>query len=268
MNYSLGDLNSVTHLLAAGADPTLGTENEDRNALHLAAMINSPLCLKELLSNRRNGRILDLEKRDVYGQTALQTAISLNCVAAAHYLIVQGSNINNLNVANQSIFVTAVVENAHEGILQLLKAGANYNSKRVDDVTALHLAASDGDLETIQLLTKARLHKFDLEARDHMGRTPQDVACKRDDDPVWTMHWERLVASIRDHDCDTRSVLSMSSDASYKTAEDEAWEISNSAMLEDLHNADIDAAELLEDESTPIAERELIQLVVDATTMV
>ena len=111
-----GNFDALVQLLAYGADPLLVTQNESRNALHLAAQGDSVACIQSLLQWRRGSRVINIESRDEYGNTALRVSAGYNCAAASAKLIELGADFNAPDNFEEPPLLSAVYENAHETI--------------------------------------------------------------------------------------------------------------------------------------------------------
>ena len=234
-----GNYQALTLLLAHGADPWRVTENEGRNALHLAAQGNSVLCVQHLSQYRRGNKILDIEFKDVYGRTALLVAAGHNCAAATAKLIQLGADINTTDRFAEPSLFSAVYENAHETITLMLNAGTDYTLKTSFGNTVLHFAANEADAESLILLTRARMRGVDTTAKNNDGFTAADLAVARDRAPPnFMVLFERLVASI-DEDVDHFEARSMQSPSaasieSWKDIEDTIWYDAEQGVNEDI----------------------------------
>ena len=234
-----GNHHALTLLLAHRADPLRVTDNESRNALHLAAQGNSVQCVQHLLQYRLGNTVLDIEGRDGYGNTALRTSAGYNCAAAAAKLIQLGANLNATDNFGEPPLLSAVYENAHETITVLLNAGVDYTLKTKFGNNILHFAANESDFETITLLTRAKMRGVDTTAKNVDGLTASDLAAARDRAPPnFPVLFDRLVASIDDDEADfeARSMMSYNSTeaGSWKSFEDTVWFDAEQGALEDI----------------------------------
>lgn len=160
------NVRALALLLRFGANPFHLTDSESRNALHLAAQGNSYGCVQQLLAYRRGNAIMDIEEKDTYGNTALRNAAGYNCGAACRLLLEKGASVNTRDKDNETPLHSAIYENAHANIPQLVRAGANYRLMTSSSNTILHFAANEADLRTLAMLTKARLRDLDVEAKN------------------------------------------------------------------------------------------------------
>ena len=234
-----GNIRALTLLLAYGADPLQGTENENRNALHLAAQGNSVSCVQHLLQYRRGNTFVDIECKDGYGRSPLLVAAGYNCAAATAKLIEKGADINTTDSFGEPSLFSAIYENAHETITLMLNAGTDYTVKTKFGNTVLHFAANESDTESLILLTRARMRGVDTMAKNDDGLTASDLAAARDRAPAeFMMLFDRLIASIEENaeDFEARSTLSNTSSGaeSWKDFEDTVWFDAEKGVSEDI----------------------------------
>ena len=243
-----GNHTALETLLAEGADPTATTSNETRSALHLAAHGDAVPCIRTLLKYLHHNAAVFLESRDCYGNTPLRLAASYNCPAATAILLEYGANINTRDDHLEPALFSAVYENAHETITQLLRARADYSLRTRYGNTILHFAANESDAETITLLLKARLRGIDIHAQNADGLTACDLAASRvaGATPDWKKLFERLVDSIKDpDDYDTRSVVTMTDEGeSWKSFEDTTWSEADFAASEDVLDSAVNGMQM------------------------
>ena len=234
-----GNHYALMLLLAHSADPLHVTENESRNALHLAAQGNSVPCVQHLLQYRLGNTVLDIEGRDGYGNTALRISAGYNCAAATAKLIQLGANLNATDNFGEPPLLSAVYENAHETITLMLNSGVDYTLKTKFGNTILHFAANESDSETLSLLTRARMRGVDTTAKNVDGLTASELAAARDRAPPNFMAlFDKLVASISDDDdeIEARSITSHTSTeaGSWKSMEDSIWFDAEQGANEDI----------------------------------
>lgn len=109
------------------------------------------------------------------GWTALHLAAHFGQPAAAKLLLSRGAKVGAVaknGIANQPL--QAAIAGRHPELVRILiAAGADVNHHSHGGFTAAHLAAENGDLETLSLLKDARA---DLTARAEGGKTPLDLA--------------------------------------------------------------------------------------------
>ena len=234
-----GNYPALILLLAHGADPLRETENEHRNALHLAAQGNSVTCAQHLLQHRRGNTVLDIESRDIYGNTALRISAGYNCAATTAKLIQLGADLNATDNFDEPPLLSAIYENAHETITLMLNAGADYTLKTKFGNTVLHFAANESDVTTLSLLTRARMRGVDRAATNCDGLTASELAAGRDRAPPGFMAlFDRLIASIDEDDesFEAQSVKSLTSfgTESQKDLEESIWFDAEEGANEDI----------------------------------
>ena len=178
-----GSSQTVSLLLAHGADPFLLTENEKRGPLHLAAMANSTLCLQQLLNYRVANKILDINAKDTYFGTPLFVAAQYNCAAATSFLIKAGADLNEPCDYGQVPLMSAITEGIHECATLLIRAGADFCRETDGGNTILHLAAYEADLKMLALLTKAQMRNLNPMAQNKEGETALDILATRKELP-------------------------------------------------------------------------------------
>ena len=144
-------------LLENRADPHLINDTEQRNALHLATQSNALPCIEKLLQHRRENLVLDIDTRDIYGNSLLWITAEYNCAAALATLTYHGADLNAWDRFNTSPLLKAASDNSHGVITQLVNADADYGRRDSFGNTILHLAASQSDAETLVLLKKASI---------------------------------------------------------------------------------------------------------------
>lgn len=220
-----GDHRALSTLMQHGADPFLSTESVGLTSLHLAALSNSVPCVQTLLQHRHGNRMLDLEVEDCYGSGPLRVTSAHNCAAAAACLMRHGADLNQQDRVGETPLLSAVYNNSHEMITLLLKAGADFARATAWANGILHFAANESDVETLALLTKARMRGLDVEARNSDGLTAGELAEGRDSAPEgFTEAWGRLIASITEEDLeDSWHSPTPSTDKSFHSFEDLVW---------------------------------------------
>lgn len=220
-----GDHRALSTLMQHGADPFLSTESVGLTSLHLAALSNSVPCVQTLLQRRHGNRMLDLEVEDCYGSGPLRVTSAHNCAAAAACLMRHGADLNQQDRVGETPLLSAVYNNSHEMITLLLKAGADFARATAWANGILHFATNESDVETLALLTKARMRGLDVEARNSDGLTAGELAEGRDNAPEgFTEAWGRLIASITEEDLeDSWHSPTPSTDKSFHSFEDLVW---------------------------------------------
>ncbi|CAE7262902.1 Cebpz [Symbiodinium natans] len=158
-----------------GVDPNLG-DYDARTALHLAAS-NGHL---ETITKMLEFGNLDLSPLDRFGQTPLDDAIRHQHVAVQRLLKSEGAQMGKVE------FGVALCEAASQNdlgkIRQMIEAGVRAGMADYDYRTALHLACSNGHLETCVFLL--REGKVDPNPLDRFLNTPMDDAIRHEQHDV------------------------------------------------------------------------------------
>ncbi|CAE7736847.1 GORK [Symbiodinium microadriaticum] len=158
-----------------GVDPNLG-DYDARTALHLAAS-NGHL---ETITKMLEFGGLDLSPLDRFGQTPLDDAIRHEHVAVQRLLKAEGAQMGKVE------FGVALCEAASQNdlgkIRQMIEAGVRAGMADYDYRTALHLACSNGHLETCVFLL--REGKVDPNPLDRFLNTPMDDAVRHEQHDV------------------------------------------------------------------------------------
>ncbi|CAE7573135.1 SKOR, partial [Symbiodinium sp. CCMP2456] len=158
-----------------GVDPNLG-DYDARTALHLAAS-NGHL---ETITKMLEFGNLDLSPLDRFGQTPLDDAIRHEHVAVQRLLKAEGAQMGKVE------FGVALCEAASQNdlgkIRQMIEAGVRAGMADYDYRTALHLACSNGHLETCVFLL--REGKVDPNPLDRFLNTPMDDAVRHEQHDV------------------------------------------------------------------------------------
>lgn len=194
-----GDETSVKSLLRAGADIS-PLDWEKRSALQSAIVSGNVRCVELLIMAGSS-----IYARDLHGDTAIQIAAWANDhPPMLETLYLAGSALEDQNKNGVTALQCAVDLNHHRNVAYLLEIGANLESRDKDDdsplfdairycnieslevllrykprfdytnktgQTALHIAAMEGNLRGLQLLTTASMEGLDPRVRDSKGRT-------------------------------------------------------------------------------------------------
>ena len=242
-----GNSEAVSLLLANGADAFMITENDKRSPLHLAAMSNSVLCLQLLLNHRVGNRILDINAKDIYNVTPLKVAIETRSAAAVSYLIKAGVDLNEpCGLIGRVPILSAVSEGSHQCATLLLRAGADYSHKSSMGNTVLHLAAHEGDVRMLSLLTRARMVNLDPDERNDVGDTARDILERRQDPPEGIVEaFDKLLRSIADDEnFETGSWTTSSMGESWHSFEEMNWYEADAVSQEDVAAVEIEISEV------------------------
>ncbi|XP_068221470.1 adhesion G protein-coupled receptor L4-like isoform X2 [Palaemon carinicauda] len=111
----------------------------------------------------------------------LNDAVKLGSVTQVASLLAEGAPVSSRdNIGITALHIAA--KNGEEGVTEvLLKAGASSNISDIRGQTPLHLAAWNGHLNTTLLLLE---HGADINARDKFGSTPLRLAVIQDDENI------------------------------------------------------------------------------------
>jgi ankyrin repeat protein len=182
-----GRVDLLKLLVGAGAN-LKAVQKDGRNALHLAASSASPETVQFLLDQK-----LGVNALSDLGETALLEAAAAGRLETVKLLLRAGASVND---AERNALKSALMVAAHGPIKQssglpsgdrsirdcgpvadyqkivalLLDAGADLRARDREGKTALHWAAADGSLETLELLISKGA---EVDAKDtRFGRTP------------------------------------------------------------------------------------------------
>ena len=234
------DAYAVDILLRHGANPFVETGDDQASPIHLAARADSASCVQILLQARFDGKAVEINGWDQRGRTPLRIAAGNNCVACTVLLVQMGAQVDNRDRQNETALLSAVYESAHETIPILIKAEANTKAMTRSGNTILHFAANESDLRTLTLLTRARMHEVDVDAKNNDGLTARDLAINRIGAPSGFLEaFDRLVASILDAGWNSpiQSASVMSDQESFKSFEDLVWYEAEVVAADDVQEA-------------------------------
>ena len=146
------DVQLASLLLSHGADVELRDEC-DGTALHqVAARGHSGDIVKVLLENK-----LDIDARDIFGQTALLTAVRRSSAVRSASAVIRPSS--------------KAQKNYRSLMTQLLECGASVDQPEIHGRTALYYAAAYGEVQIACQLLEAGA---DVNARNDSGKTAAD----------------------------------------------------------------------------------------------
>ncbi|KAF2882262.1 hypothetical protein ILUMI_23906 [Ignelater luminosus] len=152
-------------------------DNEDANALHLAAFTGNTEIAKLLLSMG-----VQLENKHSSGVTALMTAALNGQISIVRLLLSNGANIEARDNEGLTSLHYASFNGHLETVELLLSHGANLEAKDECNRTPLICAALNGNAEIIQLLL---LKGANVEATDDHGKTALNcAACNNQENGV------------------------------------------------------------------------------------
>ncbi|EKX42413.1 hypothetical protein GUITHDRAFT_73954, partial [Guillardia theta CCMP2712] len=163
-----GNKEQLKRLIVNGIE--VNESNYDqRTALHLAASEGHVDVVEYLLEKKA-----DANFRDRTGGTPLSDALRHKHERIQEILRMSGGQLKGIDIA------TELCSAAAEGDVAKLKAlivnGANPESADANNRTALHLAASNGEVTVLDHLVRLLDPPMNLDALDSFGGTPLDDA--------------------------------------------------------------------------------------------
>ena len=131
---------------------------------------------------------VDVNAKNVEGETALFFATTRNYARIAWYLMRYGADPKICDKHGRSIFTYATMMNRHALIYILLEDHEDH-TERLDELgTLAHVAATFGDVKTLQLLARGGLKRRNINEENKAGLTPMQVALQRKDVNVEWRH--------------------------------------------------------------------------------
>jgi len=170
---STGDVRQLTRLIENGVDPNIG-DYDGRTALHLAASSGQLSAVQYLISVKAN-----ISPLDRWGGTPLLDAIRNNHSLVARLLKEHGGVVLLENASSEMCAAASAGNSLKLKLLVL--CGVDVDSGDYDFRTALHLAASEGQLEAVDTLLNL---KANANAVDRFGGTALDDATRKNNDHV------------------------------------------------------------------------------------
>ncbi|KAL4988309.1 hypothetical protein BDW68DRAFT_196812 [Aspergillus falconensis] len=168
---SVADMEATRKLLVHGADVNACSTVNRLSSLGFAAIQGHEEILLLLLDYGA-----DLELRDRFGHSALQSACAENHLDCAALLLDRGANIEAVATDGRTPLILATVGGYLDIVRLLVERGANINAADSEDSTALMLAVTVQSEELVRFLLDMQADK---ERRDYMGRTALDIAHER-----------------------------------------------------------------------------------------
>lgn len=120
-----------------------------------------------------------MDARDQAQNTPLIDASKIGCVHNVEILLDRGADIHAVNKIGFSPLLVAIHYHSHDVVEFLLQPGADYRSSIPFSQTILHFLAALADETTLEIFTQLGLEDFDINARDVMGRTADEIAEER-----------------------------------------------------------------------------------------
>ncbi|KAL4933457.1 ankyrin repeat domain-containing protein [Aspergillus undulatus] len=219
------DANAVAVLLSAGADVRIRNKR-GRTALWEACLINSEACAEKLITfgadvnagckyghrpihdaaqSNAGGDLLSLllanganleDSENTFGRTPLARAIAFDSARTCKYLLKRGANAHRQVREGSTPFFEAIVKNSHDCLKLLLEWGVDYLHKSRNQ-TLLHVAAMRGDGRTFEILSRARLTRLDVNAKENRSMTARQLFAARSGVPPDTAaSFECLLRSL------------------------------------------------------------------------
>ena len=153
----------VTGLLKRGAAVD-AVNSSGRTALHVASQIDRTQVVAELLRQGAN-----INAKDAIGITPSHVAATFHCRDTASMLVYSGANIALMDNTGETALHLAVIKNNRVTANAMLQADPNLvKLENRDGQTALHVAASAGSEENVELLLKKNVK---VNAVDSRGNT-------------------------------------------------------------------------------------------------
>ena len=168
------DLNAVQIAVDKGANVKTARNEVWESPLHKTAMYGS-LEISKLLINEK----ADINAQDRSGQTPLHIVSKKGHLEAVRLFLTNGADPNIATYANPNRSQTPLHYAAslgNESVAKLLiEHGAHVDASDADGSNALHMAAMNGHLNIVTLLS----NKIDVNKKDNNGVTPLHLAAIR-----------------------------------------------------------------------------------------
>jgi potassium channel len=165
---SRGDTPTMRLMLDKGMDPN-SVDYDRRSALMVAAMNGNSEVVTLLLNQNCNPNLAD-----VHGTTALYEAVKGSHDECLEILMKNGAELCMPNAVAASLLCKCVYDSDIKLLSRLCMAGINLDAADYDMRTALHIAASEGNLAAIKVLVEGGA---DLSVKDRWNHSIEDE-CK------------------------------------------------------------------------------------------
>jgi ankyrin repeat protein len=176
-----------------------------RTAAHYACEYQSPVDGEtEAMLRILRDRGADILRADRYGRTGLHKSAAVGNVGGLVFFLHHGCDKDKLDDWGKSALVDTIKRNQHKALAELLK----YDSGRFEglgvnnDHTLLHILADDADLQTLQMVYRARLAGINTRKLDGQSRAAQDIFDNRvpPPEPDLTETWYMLLMQLEGDD--------------------------------------------------------------------
>ncbi|KAI9699636.1 MAG: hypothetical protein M1836_002670 [Candelina mexicana] len=244
-----GDLDCVQILLANGADSSICATTDGKGPLHYACRTGDGVALIKALLDAggiadvkefcgdtplhyacSNGDIqsvgllldlgVDINPANSFGSTPLSYAVEDDHVDVVQHLLERGADIDRQGNDGWTGLHTSVERNHHRSLQTLLRYSPNYSLRTSAGYTVLHIAAIWGDIQTLEILTEARMKGLPLDAKDtDYGDTAEEWALKNrsDESQEWREAFRALIDSIVNDDGSMDDRSSTDGDGSHES---------------------------------------------------
>ena len=165
-----GDTSKIREILTHGFDPN-SHDFDYRTALMLASSRGFGDVIEVLLSVGADTNLID-----TFGNSALMEACKGGHDDVIDALRKAKARLGCEGMKEGNMLCTVVHESDLKLLRRLLRAGANPNAGDYDGRTALHVAASEGNLPAVEILVTEGGASTDT--KDRWGNTPVDEAAK------------------------------------------------------------------------------------------
>merc|ERR1719181_419386 len=139
-----GDLREIKKLIVKGADINQA-DYDGRTSAHLASANGHVAVVQYLIQNKAS-----LDAFDRFGRTPLQDALDMGHTKIAQILRIGGATVTNPALARTLCSAAAISD--FDALKTVELTGGNLGCSDYDGRTAMHLAASEGQLKVVQWL--------------------------------------------------------------------------------------------------------------------